>query len=409
MRRTPGDDWWVNIWRIRTPVISSLKEICTDVDITGTPSIMRPRGSFDAQHEFCVPSLMSHCPASGCSNVHLAIEWSAAEEDPTIKPCAKISSSGWSKTFLKASPSEFCSRRPPLSWAACSIIHGIGGWDGPISVLKFDSVVLHDVHAALNKMVALLLPSPKCSKMVMLPSLLSLRISWARARMAGSWSHSWWMFDCPTNPPHASQSTFVELLHFLLCNSVFSTLQFLDNFLHSIPDEKGSSSSIRFACVFYLTELDLPPTIVVSEIQTLIATKKKTYSEFFRSNFWIFTKNNLLSSSFQMSSKISTIRMEFFVNLLTSIAQSTFSLTSTLQHWSSNLLFPHFLYVLQRFPAVCFHDEIGTKHKTSMLSQPDCKNETHQQTVSAVFLTNSPSLKKTHAFSNARILAQAPV
>ena len=49
-----------------------------------------------------------------------------------------------------------------LSCAACSTNHGIIGRDGPISVLKFDSVLLfealHVVHAALSKMVALLPP-----------------------------------------------------------------------------------------------------------------------------------------------------------------------------------------------------------------------------------------------------------
>ena len=66
----------------RTPVASGLREIHTDVDISSTLPVWRPRGSFDAQHEFCVPFLLStelsHRPASDhscrCSNVRLAIE-----------------------------------------------------------------------------------------------------------------------------------------------------------------------------------------------------------------------------------------------------------------------------------------------------------------------------------------------
>ena len=44
----------------RTSVTSSPREIHTDVDISGTLPIWRRRGSFDAQHEFCVPSLLSN-------------------------------------------------------------------------------------------------------------------------------------------------------------------------------------------------------------------------------------------------------------------------------------------------------------------------------------------------------------
>ena len=53
---------------MHTSVTSNLKEIHTDVNISSTLSVRRPRGFFDAQHEFCVPSLLStelsHCPAS---------------------------------------------------------------------------------------------------------------------------------------------------------------------------------------------------------------------------------------------------------------------------------------------------------------------------------------------------------
>ena len=64
------------------PIASSLKEIHTDVDISGTITVWRPRGSVDVQHEFFAPSLMStelsHRPASdhsrGCSIVRLAVE-----------------------------------------------------------------------------------------------------------------------------------------------------------------------------------------------------------------------------------------------------------------------------------------------------------------------------------------------
>ena len=167
---SPGDDWWVNIWRMHTSVTSSLREIHTDVDISGKLPVWRQHGSFHAQHEFCVASILStelsHCPASdhswGCSNVRLAIEWSAAEVDPIVEPCAKVSSSrGKNKNF---SPCSHTRRWTPLpltlslgvlpsaptinlflSCAACSIIHSISGWNGPISVLKFDSVLLFKV------------------------------------------------------------------------------------------------------------------------------------------------------------------------------------------------------------------------------------------------------------------------
>ena len=62
------DDWWVNIWRMRTSVASCLTEIHTDVDISSTLTFWRPRGLLDAQHEFFLPSLLntelSYSPAS---------------------------------------------------------------------------------------------------------------------------------------------------------------------------------------------------------------------------------------------------------------------------------------------------------------------------------------------------------
>ena len=62
---SPGMIGGVNFWRMHTSLSG---EIYTDVDISGTLPVLRPRGSFDVQHEFCVPSLLStelsHCPAS---------------------------------------------------------------------------------------------------------------------------------------------------------------------------------------------------------------------------------------------------------------------------------------------------------------------------------------------------------
>ena len=64
---------------------------------------------------------------------------------------------------------------------------------------------------------------------------------------------------------HLSLSYFM----FFLCSSVFSILQFLGNFLRSIPDEGGSSSPIHFTNVFSHAEHDLSidwfPVIVVLE------------------------------------------------------------------------------------------------------------------------------------------------
>ena len=78
---------------------------------------------------------------------------------------------------------------------------------------------------------------------------------------------------------------FVELLHFLLCSSVFFNLQFLGNFLRSIPGEDGSSSPIRYTSVFSHAELDLPidwlPVVVVFEIQALVATQSMHILNFF--------------------------------------------------------------------------------------------------------------------------------
>ena len=63
-------------------------------------------------------------------------------------------------------------------------------------------------------------------------------------------------------------------LRFPLGISVSSILQFLGNFLHSIPDEDGSSSPIRYTSVFSHVEpdlrIDLLPIIVVTQLMRLL-------------------------------------------------------------------------------------------------------------------------------------------
>ena len=93
-------------------------------------------------------------------------------------------------------------------------------------------------------------------------------------------------------PDHAASyfhSSFVELLHFLLCSSVFSTLQFLVNFLRSIPGEDGSSSPIHYASVFSDADVDLPdgwlPIFVVFEIQAHAMARIMRILNFFAPNF----------------------------------------------------------------------------------------------------------------------------
>ena len=77
-----------------------------------------------------------------------------------------------------------------LTGLACSMIQRISGWDGPISVLRFDSVLLCRVlmrpHTSSSDVIALLLLLFRCPKMEVLSSLLNLRISWASASIAGS-------------------------------------------------------------------------------------------------------------------------------------------------------------------------------------------------------------------------------
>ena len=65
---SPEDDWRVNIWRMRTSVPSSLKEVRTSVEVYSTLTVRRPLGSLGALHELFVPSFLStelsHRPAS---------------------------------------------------------------------------------------------------------------------------------------------------------------------------------------------------------------------------------------------------------------------------------------------------------------------------------------------------------
>ena len=156
-----------------------------DVDISGTLPVWRPRGSFDAQHEFCVPFLLStelsHCPASdhsgGCSNVRQAVERSAAQVDPQSKLAPKsprrARARGKNKTF---SPSSYTgellclsalgrsSAVAPTMYLLCGVFNY--PWYQRMrranfcrlrAALQGSDEAVHDVHAALSKMVALLL------------------------------------------------------------------------------------------------------------------------------------------------------------------------------------------------------------------------------------------------------------
>ena len=67
-----------------------------------------------------------------------------------------------------------------------------------------------------------------------------------------------------------------------------------------------------------------------------------------------------------MFSEISFIKIEFSMSLkrmTPSTVPSTFFLTSTLLHWSQNLLFPLFLSVFSRFPVACDHLTNQNHHK----------------------------------------------
>ena len=99
-------------------------------------------------------------------------------------------------------------------------------------------------------------------------------LTWALPELLGE-SESW--------------KIFVVLLRFLLGHSVSSILQFLGNFLRSIPGEDDSSSPIHFTSVFSHGELDLPidwpPMIGVFEIQALAVTQLIHIMNFFAPNF----------------------------------------------------------------------------------------------------------------------------
>ena len=64
------------------------------------------------------------------------------------------------------------------------------------------------------------------------------------------------LFEIPDHAAWNIHSTFVELAPFFH-RSVFSILQFLGNFLQSIPGEDGSSSPSHYTHVFSHAELDL--------------------------------------------------------------------------------------------------------------------------------------------------------
>ena len=173
--------------------------------------------------------------------------------------------------------------------------------------------------------------------------------TWALPKLLGE-SGSWKIFESSINSNRScnyrswsrnrltvrdSWSCCIEYsLHFcwvapivLLCSNVFSNLQFLGNFLRSIPGNDGSPSPTRYTNVFSHVELDLSidslPIIVVFEIQALVATQSMQILNFFTPNFgsscscqkislsWFFTNDSLLSSSFQVFSEISFIRKGF--------------------------------------------------------------------------------------------------
>ena len=142
------------------------------------------------------------------------------------------------------------------------------------------------------------------------------------------------------------QSSLFNSIFLLLECSYFSILQILGNFLRSVLGEDDSSSSIRYTKIFFHVELDLSieylPPNVVFENQAHAVTRTIRILNFFISKFghvvlsrvsfslnWILTKNSLLSSSFQVSSGISIIRIEFSVSrqkMTPGIVPSTF-------HW----------------------------------------------------------------------------
>ena len=94
-------------------------------------------------------------------------------------------------------------------------------------------------------------------------------------------------------PDHAASDIlpiFVVFQYFPLDNSsVISILQFLGNFLRSIPGEDDSSSPIIHKNVFSVAEIDLSfewlSITVVFEIQALVVTRIMRILNFFVPNF----------------------------------------------------------------------------------------------------------------------------
>ena len=126
---------------------------------------------------------------------------------------------------------------------------------------------------------------------------------------------------------------FVVFSSFLSDSSLFSILQFLGNFLHSILCEDGPSFPICYTNVFSHVELDLP-------IDSSRCDSVNAYSDFFVPNSDAY--DSLLSCSLKMFSEISSIRMEFSDTLKNRIfcdssdshkyRSVNLSLTSTMQH-----------------------------------------------------------------------------
>ena len=118
-------------------------------------------------------------------------------------------------------------------------------------------------------------------------------------------------------PDHAAQEIIpitAVFQYFLPDSSVFSILQFLGNFWHSILE--------------FDLFIDWLSIIVVFESQAHAATQSMRVLNFFASNsgspcctqalsslFWFFSNNSLLSSSLKIFSKISSIRIEFSESL----------------------------------------------------------------------------------------------
>ena len=126
---------------------------------------------------------------------------------------------------------------------------------------------------------------------------------------------------------------FCWVTHFLLWTSVLSILQFLGNFLRSIPGEDGSSFPTHYTSVCSHANLDLPidclPFICHWDSSSR-CDSTNAQSEVLRSKFWIFmsysvknnflwaeslTKTSLLSTSFQVFSEIPFTRIEFSVSV----------------------------------------------------------------------------------------------